>query len=423
MMRQEPYTVYVEINSGRRRSGLADKLMSKQMGMVMAALAMTMLLAIALSGSDEGSGLAIKSAKIANAKATMLSVASMTKMYAKKEVMNQVINTGLAGLPQKDVVLAKHLIAKAKSGKMSLAAMKTTKLQDADCANKDVYEMILDKFTGLATNLTTEKDTRFSQNATTFSEKASAYTAWIDSESAYREALAKKDTALSAVTYAQGKFDEYSTAVTAGEASYAETIAPMAAEKEDLVKQQEMIAQIVELIQGMAQPSAAKSVKAANLAQIKAKVAELSTDKKMPASMKKQALKIKEMTSKLQSVSAETIADAMAILNDMSEEITTRVSAIDTATTAADQNLAADKAEKLKWQVDVVNLSNEADKETAAANAADLVREQLAGVNSVKEAAYNDQADNYEDDMAQYAEEIEGVNQIVDVIQQLVDSC
>jgi hypothetical protein len=35
-------------------------------------------------------------------------------MYAKKEVMNQVINTGLAGLPQKDVVLAKHLIAKAK---------------------------------------------------------------------------------------------------------------------------------------------------------------------------------------------------------------------------------------------------------------------------------------------------------------------
>ena len=87
----------------------------------------------------------------------------------------------------------------------------------------------------------------------------------------------------------------------------------------------------------------------------------------------------------------------------MSEEITTRVSAIDTATTAADQNLAADKAEKLKWQVDVVNLSNEADKETAA--------------------AYNDQADNYEDDMAQYAEEIEGVNQIVDVIQQLVDSC
>ena len=35
----------------------------------------------------------------------------------------------------------------AKAGKLpTLAAMKTTKLQDADCANKDVYEMILGAF-------------------------------------------------------------------------------------------------------------------------------------------------------------------------------------------------------------------------------------------------------------------------------------
>ena len=43
---------------------------------------------------------------------------------------------------------------------------------------------------------------------------------------------------------------QYDTAVTAGEASYAETIAPMAEEKEDLTKQQEMIAEIVKLISG-----------------------------------------------------------------------------------------------------------------------------------------------------------------------------
>merc|ERR1712216_794316 len=138
-------------------------------------------------------------------------------------------NKGLAGLPVKDVAIAKGLIAKA--GKLpTLAAMKTTKLQDADCANKDVYEMILDKFTGLAANLTTEKDMRVQQNLTTFTEKAAAYTAWIDSESAYREALNKKETAESAVEYARGQFDKYDTAVTAGEASYAETIAPMAGE-------------------------------------------------------------------------------------------------------------------------------------------------------------------------------------------------
>lgn len=53
--------------------------------------------------------------------------------------------------------------------------------------------------------------------------------------------------------YAQGEFDKYDTAVTAGEASYAETIAPMAAEKEDLVMQQSMIEEIVKLISEMAQ--------------------------------------------------------------------------------------------------------------------------------------------------------------------------
>ena len=68
--------------------------------------------------------------------------------------------------------------------------------------------MRADKFTGLAANLTTEKDMRVQQNLTTHTEKAAAYTAWIDSESAYREALNKKETAESAVEYAQGQFDK-----------------------------------------------------------------------------------------------------------------------------------------------------------------------------------------------------------------------
>merc|ERR1712216_92669 len=277
------FVVYVDVNTGKRQSRFGQQL-SSRMGYIAASLAVCMLLAVALSGSDEGSGLAVKSASITAAKATILSEGRKEKIYARKEMMNQVINKGLAGLPVKDVAIAKGLIAKA--GKLpTLAAMKTTKLQDADCANKDVYEIILDKFTGLAANLTTEKDMRVQQNLTTHTEKAAAYTAWIDSESAYREALNKKETAASAVEYAQGQFDKYDTAVTAGEASYAETIAPMAEEKEDLTKQQEMIAEIVKLISGMAQPTATKAIKASNLAQINAKVAELSADKKMPVSM------------------------------------------------------------------------------------------------------------------------------------------
>lgn len=107
-------------------------------------------------------------------------------------------------------------------------------------------------------------------------------------------------TAKSAVEYAQGEFDKYRTAVEAGEASYASTIAPMAAEKADLETQQDMIAEIVKLITGMAQPTATKATRAANLAQIEAKVAELSTDKKMPKAMQQQALKIKKMTTALE---------------------------------------------------------------------------------------------------------------------------
>jgi hypothetical protein len=67
-----------------------------------------------------------------------------------------VIAAATAGLPAGAKKLLKHIEAKARA-LPSLAAMKTTKLQDADCANKDVYEMILGKFTGLAANLTRDK--------------------------------------------------------------------------------------------------------------------------------------------------------------------------------------------------------------------------------------------------------------------------
>jgi hypothetical protein len=78
------------------------------------------------------------------------------QVYAKREEMKKVIASATAGLPAKAMQLLKHVEARARS-MPSLAAMKTTKLQDADCANKDVYEMILGKFTGLATNLTRDK--------------------------------------------------------------------------------------------------------------------------------------------------------------------------------------------------------------------------------------------------------------------------
>jgi hypothetical protein len=398
------------------------QLVSSRMGMIGAALAVTMLLAVALSGSDEGSGLAIKSAKLAAAKAPHQSLKRMEKIYAKKEVMERMIDAATAGMSAKARKIADHIAARAQS-LPSLAAMKTTKLQDADCANADTYTMIHGKFSGLLANLTSEKDTRFEQNKTTYSEKASSYTSWLNSESSYREAEARLETAESAVTYAQGEFDKYSTAVTAGEAAYAETIAPMAAEKTDLQEQENMIGEIMELINGMAAPASTKAQKQAKLAQISSKIKKLAADKKMPASLQAQAKKMTKITTSLTSLSASTVADAMQILEDMKSAITARISAIDAATTEADANLAADKASKLKWQVDVVELSNTADSERSSANTADLARQSLAGIYRVKENAYEDQAESYDEDMAQFSEEITGVTQIVAVIQTLLDAC
>ena len=56
------------------------QLVSNRMGYILASLAVTMLLAVALSGSDEGSGLAVKSAKFTKAKAQTQSLQHMTKV-------------------------------------------------------------------------------------------------------------------------------------------------------------------------------------------------------------------------------------------------------------------------------------------------------------------------------------------------------
>jgi len=227
------------------------------------------------------------------------------------------------------------------------------------------------------------------------------------------------------VTYAQGEYDKYSTAVDAGEKAYQETILPMSSEKEDLIAESEMITEIMKLIQDMTNKAdvTTKAQQMAKLALISSKINRIINDKKLPASLHAQALKMTQITSSLEDVSASTIAEAMEILQGMKDAIEARLLAIDAAIKEADDNLAADKANKLKYQIDIVTLSNTADKEKSNANTADLEREQLAGVYKVKQTAYADQADDYDEDMAQFSAEIAGVTQIVAVIQTLVDAC
>ncbi len=63
------------------------QLVSNRMGALIASLAVTMLVALALSGSDEGSGLAIKSAKLSQAKINGFSPKQMANMEQVNAVL------------------------------------------------------------------------------------------------------------------------------------------------------------------------------------------------------------------------------------------------------------------------------------------------------------------------------------------------
>ena len=63
------------------------QLVSNRMGALIASLAVTMLVALALSGSDEGSGLAIKSAKLSQAKINGFSPKQMANMEQVNSVL------------------------------------------------------------------------------------------------------------------------------------------------------------------------------------------------------------------------------------------------------------------------------------------------------------------------------------------------
>jgi hypothetical protein len=61
--------------------------------------------------------------------------------YAKKELMAEMFAAATKGMSAQAKQLARKVAARAQS-LPSLAAMKTTKLDGADCAHKDTYTMI-----------------------------------------------------------------------------------------------------------------------------------------------------------------------------------------------------------------------------------------------------------------------------------------
>jgi hypothetical protein len=82
--------------------------------------------------------------------------------------------------------------------------------------------------------------------------------------------------------------------------AYQDTIVPMSSEREDLVSESEMITEIMKLIQDMTNKAATKAQQMAKLAQISSKINRIINDKKLPASLRAQALKMTQITSSLE---------------------------------------------------------------------------------------------------------------------------
>ena len=69
-----------------------------------------------------------------------------------------------------------------------------------------------------------------------------------------------------------------------------------------------------------------------------------------------------QATTSLSDVTAATIADSLAILNEMSMEISSRIEAIDAQMAGSEQEISNNKAKKEEWMVKLVELSDTADK-------------------------------------------------------------
>eukprot|EP00960_Hanusia_phi_P045809 757439-Hanusia_phi.AAC.7 len=127
----ENFVVYMEVN-GREEK----KTFGRKAFLVGGAIAVAMLLAVALSGNDEGSGLAQKMAAMKTANTQR--VKNMERTYSRREILLRTIHEAVSSLPAKAQVLAKS-IARRIQNHQTLAAFRSTKLQQADCARKDTY--------------------------------------------------------------------------------------------------------------------------------------------------------------------------------------------------------------------------------------------------------------------------------------------
>jgi DNA repair ATPase RecN len=248
-----------------------------------------------------------------------------------------------------------------------------------------------------------------------------AYNAWQSQEAAYRTAQSAHESAKEAAEYAKGKFDEYTSALSAAEAERDSTIPGLETEKEELVAQQPILEQVKTLVANMASGAEAKS-RVQFLKQLPA-IAKLA-DSIVPTENRAIASKVKAMKTQLaETATSSTVTKMLVVIDGIITTMAARIVEIGENIQRISDSVNDSSAKLSEWQTKLVDLSEEKDKAANVENTADLERSQLNGENVVAEEAYNDYHAGFVDEAEKLTKQVAALVTIGGKIDEAISSC
>merc|ERR1719409_1414688 len=385
---QPEHVVYVSVGgSTRKRFG------ENRMGqMALAALGLTMVACLVYSAATEQRHYAAYTPAVGLAQRAVKAgdITKMEMVLAAKEVHRKVIQEATAGAPSAVKAVASQLANGAP----------TTKL--IDCGKIDAYKFLQDTFASLGANITAQNATIFAHDAALEAANTKAYNEWMDAEAKYRTAESAHESAKEAAEYAKGKYDEFTAAVNAGQGEYDETKPGLLAEKEEIVSQQPILAQVKELVAAMANGGGAAA----------------KSDNKAIA-RKVMALR----TSLAETATASTVTKMLAVIDGIISEMETRLQEIGTTLEKMETDLKTNKDSLAHWQQELVDLSDEKDKASNVLNTAALERNTLNGKHTVAEDAYNEYHAGFVDEAETLAKQSKAIVTIGAKIDSAIEQC
>jgi hypothetical protein len=352
---------------------------------------------------------------VSTANTQVLSQQALKQLEGKlstKEMNYEVARRAVKGLAVSTQVLAVKFAARA------LSPGTTMELQE--CSNKDAYESIQESFTELASNISAHNASLYARELELKADADAANEAWMESESAYRTAVAAKESAGQAATYAAGMYSKYETAVSTGQAEYDTEKPKLDGEILQLNAELPVLQEVLGLVTSLSGAAAAKANHKAILKLAQEKVAGLvppKADKRLDGSI----LKLKSILAAADT--AGTAASMAAVIQGLQAQMTSRIAEIQAQIGRMEGKLNEDKASKAEWEKKMVDLSDAHDEAQNKERTADLTRNSLGGTFMVKDEAYQNFHASFEGEVSKLSDESAAVTTILGKINDFIASC